>query len=161
MSLGKFDGIEFASRALISEQRVPHGYGPSARINRDDSTMRTSDPPRTVLIVEDEAAFREALVMAVGDEGYTVHSASNGAEAISLLERVTPDIIILDIQMPVMNGQAFLNEYQRRYTNAAPVIVCSTRRHDAVVSQLKVSAFLTKPVDIDDLLEAIENNLRR
>jgi DNA-binding response OmpR family regulator len=110
--------------------------------------------------VEDEAAFRDALVMAVGDEGYNVHSASNGAEAIALLQRISPDIIILDIQMPIMGGQAFLTEYQAKFAAPAPVIICSTRRHDAVVSKLNVSAFLTKPVDIDDLLDAIQQHLR-
>ncbi len=121
--------------------------------------MKNFEPPNTVLIVEDEVAFREALVMAIGDEGYEVHSASNGAEAIALLEHVRPDVIILDLQMPVMGGPAFLSEYRSRHQTAVPVIVCSTRRHDLVISGLNVSAFLTKPVDIDDLLATIKFNI--
>jgi DNA-binding response OmpR family regulator len=127
--------------------------------NRDDVPMTFIDPQRSVLIVEDEPSFREALVMAIGDEGYDVHSASNGAEAIDLLEHVTPDIIILDIHMPIMDGPAFLTEYRSRHEHCAPVIICSTRRHDATISRLDVSAFLNKPVDIDELLDAIQDNI--
>jgi CheY-like chemotaxis protein len=122
---------------------------------REQRVMTSLNSAGCVLIVEDEAAFRNALAMAIGDEGYQVLCAGNGLEAISLLEHATPDVIILDIHMPVMNGPAFLAEYRRRHERQAPVIVCSTSRHDTLVEQLNVAASMNKPVDIDELLDAI------
>lgn len=108
-----------------------------------------------VLIVEDERAFRTALAMAVGDEGFDVDTADNGAEALAVLADRTPDVIILDLKMPVMTGTQFLEEYGRRFVHRAPVIVCSTVRRETVGRLRGVAAFLAKPVDLDDLMAAI------
>lgn len=108
-----------------------------------------------VLIVEDERAFRAALAMALTDEGFEVDAAANGAEALDRVARRQPDVILLDLQMPVMTGPQFLEAYARACALPAPVIVCSTHRRETVERLPGVAAFLAKPVDLDELLAAI------
>ncbi len=59
---------------------------------------------RGVLIVDDHAAIRDILALKFNAQGFDVHEASNGAEGISRAEELRPDVIILDLSMPVMNG---------------------------------------------------------
>lgn len=110
-----------------------------------------------VLIVDDEVGFRDALALAIEDEGIDVWRAMNGQQALAILDTITPDVIVLDLHMPVMNGQTFLNVYRKRFATPAPVIICSTRQSDAKLANLSVAAKINKPVDIDELLDVIQN----
>src|SRR5207249_1817499 len=62
-----------------------------------------------VLVVEDEAAIRGALIEALADEGYDTVAAANGAIALDVVREAPPDVIILDLMMPVMDGWQFLS----------------------------------------------------
>ena len=64
-----------------------------------------------VLIVEDEEAIREVIADVLQDHGFRVMHASNGAEALRCLEQARPDVMVLDLLMPVMHGWAFMEEY--------------------------------------------------
>ena len=64
----------------------------------------------TVLIVEDEAILREAYAIVLSSHGYRVSTAANGLLALNELEREVPDLILLDMLMPVMNGEQFLTK---------------------------------------------------
>lgn len=63
---------------------------------------------KTVLIIEDEAILRQAYVAILSFEGFNVLEASNGQEALAIIEKCVPDLILLDILMPVMDGYEFL-----------------------------------------------------
>lgn len=67
---------------------------------------------KKILIVEDETALREIYVMLFGLEGFQVHDAANGELAVQQLKKVKPDIILLDVLMPVMGGIEFLEAVQ-------------------------------------------------
>jgi len=128
--------------------------------------MRVSARPRRaipsshlVLVVEDDADFREALVTALEHEGYEVIAAVNGAAALQLLQwRIVPSVVLLDLMMPVMDGRTFR---ERQLADPAlasiPVIVLSA---DAQAAELAatpgVHAVLSKPVDFDALLRALD-----
>src|SRR5512132_4086682 len=93
----------------------------------------TYPPGRWVLVVEDDAALREALSDALRDEGFTVTAAADGREALDLL-RVTaspnPSVILLDLAMPRMNGWQFRAEQQTDDRIAAiPIVVLSASSH--------------------------------
>jgi len=107
------------------------------------------------LIVDDECSFRSALALAISDEGFEVETAINGVDALEVLARHSPDVIILDLHMPVMNGPQFVEEYARRFVQRAPIVVCSTRSREYCLKLRGVSACLGKPVDLDDLLATI------
>lgn len=68
----------------------------------------------SILIVEDEPTLNEAYITLLKQAGYTAKSAHNGAEALSVLEQEEPDIIFLDLRMPVMDGIEFLKNYRPR-----------------------------------------------
>lgn len=120
----------------------------------------TNSNAPVVLIIEDEHSFREALEMAISDEGYCVVSATNGEEALLVLEHMQPDLILMDVHMPVMDGIEFLNVYRFKYVNHVPIIVCSTRSQKTEFDVTGVAAFMSKPVDIDDLLRTVHSHVK-
>jgi two-component system, chemotaxis family, chemotaxis protein CheY len=112
---------------------------------------------RRVLVVEDDDSIREMLELALADEGYEVLSAPNGAVALELLERAAPDVILLDMKMPVMDGWQFALNYQQRMCGQAPLIVFTAAQDPAVpAEEIAARHYLGKPFDLDDLLRAIE-----
>jgi CheY-like chemotaxis protein len=113
---------------------------------------------KTILVVEDDAATREALAMILSAEGFTVVGAANGQEALGRLRSdVRPDLILLDLMMPVMDGWQFRREQAKDPALAAiPVVVLSAdgNVHQKAAS-LKTADYLQKPVDAENLLEVI------
>ena len=116
-----------------------------------------------VLVVEDDEHIRDALAEALDLEGYTVETAANGAVALQRVRAVQPDMIILDLMMPVMDGWAFMKACRREALCAGiPVLVTSAYRKLAETApELAVQAYLAKPFDLDVLMGAVERLLRR
>ena len=109
-----------------------------------------------VLVVDDEVDIRQVLVYVLLDEGYQVDEAPNGEAALELIERQHPDIIILDMKMPGMDGWEFARLYRERYGNRAPIIVL-TAAHDAARRGTDISAegYVPKPFDLDVLVARV------
>jgi CheY-like chemotaxis protein len=107
----------------------------------------------SVLLVEDDADIREAVSSVLEAEGYTVLTAENGAQALAILERGQPCVVLLDLMMPVMSGWEFMRivkENQRLVD--MPVVVVSAyseRKAEGVRRVLK------KPLDVNKLLAAV------
>jgi CheY-like chemotaxis protein len=112
-----------------------------------------------VLVVEDDADFRDALVSALEHAGYEVIAAVNGAAALQLLQwRIVPSVVLLDLMMPVMDGRTFRQHQLADPALASiPVIVLSadTQAADLATSP-GVHAVLRKPVDIEALLRVLD-----
>ncbi len=106
-----------------------------------------------ILIVDDDADIRDALIYLLTAEGYAVQGAANGREAIDLLSQgVRPKLILLDLRMPVMNGWEFLDERRKNAEWASiPVVALSAGYYGRTVAD-EVAAFLQKPVDLEELL---------
>lgn len=106
-----------------------------------------------VLIVDDDAQFRRVVRLALAIRGYDVSEAANGREGVEQLQAHAPDLVLLDWQMPVMDGQETCRRI--RAVSRVPIIVVSAadRREEALANGL--SGCLAKPVDIDALLESI------
>jgi len=115
-----------------------------------------------VLVVEDDPdlAALEADVLKL--RGHEVYVASNGREALEAVERARPDLILLDIKMPVMNGREFADEYRRREPSTAPIMVV-TAADDAQrrAAEVGASGWIAKPFDPDVLLEKVTTLLRQ
>ncbi|HVR88423.1 MAG TPA: response regulator [Candidatus Limnocylindria bacterium] len=113
---------------------------------------------RRVLVVDDQEAIRDTLQLALDDEGYAVECAANGAEALEILERWRPCVILLDLMMPVMDGWAFRKEQQRRQRGSSvPVVLLSAAgRLDEHQKALGAAAVIPKPFDIDRVISTIE-----
>lgn len=113
---------------------------------------------RVVLIVDDHRDFRETLAEVLDDAGYRVGCAANGREALARLRQgPTPFLILLDLQMPVMNGWEFLRCRADEPTLArVPVIVISACADDpGTRSSLSDCQLLKKPIDLPALLELV------
>lgn len=110
-----------------------------------------------VLVVDDQEAIRQTLQVALDDEGFTVECAANGREALEILQRWQPCVILLDLMMPVMDGWAFREE-QLRGGNTVPVVLLSAagdlEEHQRT---LDAAAIISKPFDIDRVISTIQH----
>jgi CheY-like chemotaxis protein len=114
-----------------------------------------------VLVVEDDDAIRSLVAEVLQDDGYAVREATNGAEALEVLREARPDLIVLDLMMPVMDGWTFVSECQRMdWCGEVPILVTSAS-HDLprTAEQLRemgVRTCLAKPFDVDGLLALVQ-----
>ena len=111
---------------------------------------------RTVLVVEDDDAIAHVIEDALSDAGYRVVRTRHGADAIDLLRNVTPDVVLVDLNLPVMDGRSFVEHYRRRIRPAASVVVMSARSDGAEIARaLGAEAFLRKPFTVDELVRRV------
>ena len=109
-----------------------------------------------LLLVEDDDAMGRAIEELLALEGYHVRRVRNGADAIDLLRDFTPDALIVDLGLPVMDGRSFVELYRRRAHPAPSVIVMSGRSDGLTIAQaLGAEAYLSKPIDARRMLRAL------
>ena len=112
----------------------------------------------TIVVGEDEALIRMDLVEMLADEGYVVvGQASDGAEAVRLVLELRPDVVLLDMKMPVMDGLAAAE--QIREADVAPVVMLTAFSQRALVdraAEAGVMGYVVKPFSQSDLSPAIE-----
>ena len=99
-----------------------------------------------VLAVDDDPAILALLKLTLADEGFTVTTAANGAEALASFDEVHPDIVVLDLEMPVMDGRAFYRTLRQR-GEATPVLLLSAHGARAALRELGAEAAFEKPFD--------------
>ena len=117
--------------------------------------------PKRILVIEDDESIRAVLDMALSDEGYEVIEAENGAEGLALARTRQPHVILLDMRMPVMDGWAFAQEYQRDEGRQAALIVFTAATNAAQrAAEVGAAAYLTKPFKVRDLLTCIAEHLK-
>lgn len=109
-----------------------------------------------VLVVEDDPDMQEVMVLTLEGAGYGVTRASNGQEALDAVEQALPDVIVLDMRMPVMDGWTFAARFHQHHGFRVPIVVC-TAAEDAPRRgrEVQASAVLSKPFDLNDLLHTI------
>ncbi len=117
---------------------------------------RSTSPRPKVLVVEDDDASREMLVTALGELGFQVSAAPNGERALVECARQEPDVIVLDLLMPVMSGRDFLRAYRRRPSRRARIVALSALpRAPEIARELGCDVRLTKPLDIGQLVRSV------
>ena len=118
----------------------------------------TTPEPRRVVIAEDEALIRMDLAEMLAEEGYdVVGQAADGARAIELAEEHRPDLVILDVKMPVLDGIAAAERIAR--DRIAPVVILTAFSQRELVERARdagAMAYLVKPFSRTDLVPAIE-----
>jgi two-component system response regulator RegX3 len=121
-----------------------------------------STPDATVLVVEDEDSFVEALTVGLKREGFRVVVARDGAEALDVFDAVRPDLVLLDVMLPKVSGIDVCRELRRR--SAVPIIMVTAKGSeiDTVVG-LEVGAddYVTKPYRLRELVARMRAVLRR
>jgi CheY-like chemotaxis protein len=115
-----------------------------------------------VLVVDDDDDVRALIGMALRQAGYHVMTAPHGAAALDLVEASRPNAILLDMRMPVMDGQAFSRAYRRLPGPHAPIIVFTARKDAArSADQIKADGYVHKPFDVHEVLRALDRHARR
>ena len=117
---------------------------------------------RTILLVDDDSLMRRSLAFHLEQAGYQVHTAANAEDALIMVRHSQPDLVILDIGLPGMDGLDALRELKA--ANDLPVIFLTARRRelDEVVGlELGADDYITKPFDVDVVLAHIKAVLRR
>src|SRR4051812_45435811 len=116
--------------------------------------------PKRILVVEDDAPSRDFMCAALLDEAYEVVGADNGKDALELIRTFCPDLIMLDMRMPIMDGEIFLEMYHEMSLRRAPVIgLSASGRTEKIARELGVSDFLIKPIDLQLLLDCVKRHL--
>lgn len=116
----------------------------------------------TILVVDDRANVRVLLEEYLSGQGFAVVTSSNGQDALDMARRVRPDLILLDIMMPKMDGYEFLSHYRREY--ATPVIIITAKEDEAdAVRGLELGAddYIIKPFRMRELVARMHAVLRR
>jgi two-component system NtrC family response regulator/two-component system response regulator HydG len=122
-----------------------------------------SVPDATILVVDDEKNTREALAQILSEDGYDVIPASDGYQALDVIGRDLPDLILADLKMPGMSGIELLSQIRNKGYNIPFVLMTAYGTIDTAVEALKKGAedYLTKPVDMEALQLQISKILSR
>ncbi|MCL4534121.1 MAG: response regulator [Bacteroidetes bacterium] len=109
-----------------------------------------------VLVIDDDETISEFVVWVLADEGHEVVSAANGVAALQKLDGFDPDVILLDMRMPVMDGWQFARLYRDERPSPAPIVVLTAAQDVAQrASQIEAAGYLGKPFDLDELLSVV------
>jgi CheY-like chemotaxis protein len=109
-----------------------------------------------VLVVDDDSSIRNLLAEELRYRGYSVTVARNGSEALERLDVMTPDVIVLDLRMPVMDGWTFAEHYRDRAgRRSVPIVVVSAEGDLPPEHELGVPALFRKPFDLNELANCI------
>jgi two-component system response regulator MprA len=122
-----------------------------------------TDTSARILVAEDDRAVRESLVRALQLEGYTVTSSTNGAEALEAIRQGEPDVLLLDVSMPMVDGLTVCRVL-RAEGSKLPVLMLTARTETSDrVAGLDAGAddYLPKPYDLDELLARVRALMRR
>jgi two-component system, OmpR family, response regulator MprA len=115
-----------------------------------------------ILIVEDDAGLQKYLKELLLDNGYSVQVAGDGIQALNMIEKSPPDLVILDLGLPNMNGEAVTTEIRKKYADLRVIILTAKDGVSDIVQGLNLGAddYITKPFVADELLVRIKARLR-
>lgn len=111
---------------------------------------------RRVLVVEGDDDIREMISEVLSRAGYAVVPTASGQEALDELGQVKPDVILLDLSMPDMDGPTFQKKHAAmEHENIAPVVLVASPGGSETYSGLSAAAIFSKPFDMGELLDAL------
>ncbi len=112
-----------------------------------------------VLVVDDDEMIRDYVDMALQGAGHEVVQAAHGAEALAVLDGISPDMILLDMRMPMMDGWEFAERYRAKPGRKVPIVVMTAAADAAArAAQVQADAFLAKPFSLVALCDCVERH---
>lgn len=117
--------------------------------------------PNKVLIVDDQYGIRVLLYEVFGKEGYETFQAANGREALEIVTKQSPDLVILDMKIPGMDGLEILKEIKKIDKGIKVIMMTAYGELDMIKEATELGAIthFTKPFDIDELRLAVRSQL--
>ncbi len=154
------EGTRFQVRLFLSEVRVP-----KAVINVDHDVIGYEGKRRLILVVDDHIEHRKVISGMLGPLGFDIAQAANGHEAVRQVSLLHPDLILMDLSMPDMDGWESIRMIRRNALSQAPVIVLSANANaftDDKDSGLAPMGhdYLAKPVHLQHLLDRLQHHLQ-
>ena len=116
-----------------------------------------------VLVIDDEESMREGCRQTLDQEGYKTTVAEDGESGLSLVERVKPSVVLVDLKMPGMNGMEVLEKVRRIDPHIVTIVITGYGTIASAVAAIRMGAFnyLSKPVGPDKLIEAVAEGLKK
>ena len=117
---------------------------------------------KKILVVDDEKPIADILQFNLKKEGYVVHCAYDGNEALQLVEEIQPDLILLDIMLPLRDGMEVCREVRKKYEMPIIMLTAKDSEIDKVLGlELGADDYVTKPFSTRELIARVKANLRR
>jgi CheY-like chemotaxis protein len=116
--------------------------------------MKTTD--RCLLVVDDDLSVVWMLSAFLADEGFTVRTAANGVEALECVAAERPEMILLDMGMPVMDGWSFARELQARHWDVPLIVMTAAKDARRSAEAIGAATYVAKPVNLPQLLARIQ-----
>lgn len=114
-------------------------------------------PVRTIAVIDDEFGLAEAIAALLQDEGYRVVIATNGRQGLEVIREHSPEVVLLDFMMPLLDGGGVLRALQAQPPPRPPVIVMTAASHEDVRAACPgAAAYLNKPFGAAALLRAVQ-----
>lgn len=118
--------------------------------------------PQTILIVDDERRMVSLLQSYLAQDGYQVVTAYNGREALDVARQANPDLVVLDIMMPEMNGYEFMQAHRAERDTPIIMLTAKVEDEDKIIGlELGADDYVTKPFKPRELMARVRNVLRR
>ena len=121
------------------------------------------DEPKRILLIDDEINLQQLVKVVLGSKGYSVTTADNGKDGLEKLEEANPDLIILDMNMPVMGGVEFYQRICDAWSKPKyPILILTARANmEEFFKGMDVDGFMAKPFEIDDLLAEVQRIIEK
>lgn len=111
---------------------------------------------KPILVIDDDNSILLTVTDILEFEGYSVETARNGLEALLVLERIAPSLILLDMRMPILDGWTFARTLQERGIKLPILVMTAAQDAFRWSQEIDAAGYLAKPFDLFDLLAAVE-----
>lgn len=117
---------------------------------------------KKILIVDDQNGIRILLMELFGNEGYEMYQAANGKAALEVVEKDNPDLVLLDMKIPGMDGLEILKHIKSTHPQIKVIMMTAYGELDIIkqAKDLGAISHFTKPFDIDEMRNVVDQNLR-